>query len=78
MIDPRDPKYQWGQPVVALIDLVNDGSYPDIAEDALLIAGGTRGEIIQTGMHTETKQPVYLVDFQMDGSSAAWKKSEPL
>ncbi|MFZ0837316.1 MAG: nitrogen fixation protein NifZ, partial [Xanthobacteraceae bacterium] len=27
MIEPRLPKYQWGQRVKALIDLHNDGSY---------------------------------------------------
>ena len=38
MIEPREPKYQWGQPVVAAIDLYNDGSLPDAPEDALLVA----------------------------------------
>jgi nitrogen fixation protein NifZ len=63
MLDIREPKYQWGQPVVALIDLVNDGSYPEAELDALLVAGGTQGEIVQTGMHQESNTPVYLVEF---------------
>ena len=29
MFLPAAPKYQWGQRVRALIDLYNDGSYPD-------------------------------------------------
>jgi nitrogen fixation protein NifZ len=64
MLDIRQPKFQWGQPVVALIDLVNDGSYPGSELDALLISKGTPGEIVQTGMHEESNTPVYLVEFQ--------------
>jgi nitrogen fixation protein NifZ len=63
MMDIREPKYQWGQPVVAIIDLVNDGSYPDVELEGLLIPEGTRGEIVQTGLHEESNTPVYLVEF---------------
>ena len=63
MLDIRQPKFQWGQPVVALIDLVNDGSYPGVELEGLLIDKGTRGEIVQTGMHEESNTPVYLVEF---------------
>jgi nitrogen fixation protein NifZ len=63
MLDPREPKYQWGQPVVTTMDLANDGSYPDLPEDALLAESGARGEIVQVGMHTEANVPVYLVEF---------------
>ena len=63
MLDIREPKFQWGQPVIALTDLVNDGSYPGAELDALLIASGTRGEIVQTGMHEESNTAVYLVEF---------------
>lgn len=64
MIDPREPKYQWGQPVVAAIDLYNDGSLPDAPqEDILLVAAGGPGEIVQIGHHGEANVPVYLVDF---------------
>lgn len=63
MVDQREPKYQWGQPVIAAIDLVNDGTYPDCPEDELLAAAGTRGEIVQLGSHVESKTPVYLVEF---------------
>lgn len=63
MLDIREPKFQWGQPVVAAIDLVNDGSYPGVELEELLIPQGTRGEIVQTGMHEESNTPVYLVEF---------------
>jgi len=63
MLDIRQPEFQWGQPVVTLIDLINDGSYPGVELEALLIESGTRGEIVQTGMHEESNTPVYLVEF---------------
>ena len=63
MHDIREPKYQWGQRVVAVADLVNDGSYPDAPPEALLVAGGTEGEIVNTGMHTDSNTPIYLVEF---------------
>lgn len=63
MLDIREPKFQWGQAVVAVADLVNDGSYPDMAEDALLVAGGSKGEVVQTGVHEESNTPVYIVEF---------------
>lgn len=64
MIEPREPKYQWGQPVAARVDLRNDGSYPEQAEQALLVETGTPGEVVQIGTHVESNLPVYLVEFQ--------------
>lgn len=63
MQDPREPKYQWGQQVVATIDLYNDASVPGAPEDALLIAAGGPGEIVQVGRHAQADVPVYMVDF---------------
>jgi nitrogen fixation protein NifZ len=63
MIEPRLPKYQWGQRVKALIDLRNDGSFPDALAEALLVGIGDTGEIVQVGTHTETNVPIYLVEF---------------
>ncbi len=63
MPDRREPKYQWGQPVIAVVDLVNDGSHPDAAQDALLVACGTKGEVVQSGVHEESNTPVYIVEF---------------
>ncbi len=64
MIEPCEPKYQWGQPVQACIDLFNDGSYPEHTERALLVGTGTPGEIVQIGALVESNVPVYLVEFQ--------------
>lgn len=63
MFDPRLPKYQWGQKVVTLIDLYNDGSYPDVPAEALLVGTGATGEIVQVGTHTDTNTPIYLIEF---------------
>jgi nitrogen fixation protein NifZ len=63
MIDPVVPRFQWGQPVQAADDLMNDGSYPDQPRDALLARSGERGEVVQVGVHVESNQPVYIVEF---------------
>jgi len=63
VFEPRLPKYQWGQRVKTLIELRNDGSYPDAPEDALLVATGGLGEIVQVGSHTDSNTPIYLVEF---------------
>lgn len=64
MITLREPKYRWGQTVVAAIDLYNDGSLPDApAQDILLVVAGGPGEIVRVGHHGEANVPVYLVDF---------------
>jgi len=63
MIEPRIPKYQWGQRVKALIDLHNDGSFPDTPADAMLVSVGDTGEIVQVGTQTEANLPIYLVEF---------------
>jgi len=63
MIEPRIPRFQWGQRVKALVDLRNDGSFPDVDLEALLVNTGDVGEIVQVGTHTEANMPVYLVEF---------------
>ncbi len=63
MIDQRVPKFEWGQTVTAVEDLYNDGSHPEAPEDALLVAAGGPGEIVQVGHHAEANVPVYMVDF---------------
>jgi nitrogen fixation protein NifZ len=63
MIEPRLPKYQWGQRVKALIDLHNDGTFPDAAAEARLVNVGDTGEIVQVGTHSEANIPIYLVEF---------------
>ncbi len=61
--EPRAALYAWGQRVIALDDLVNDGSYPERADDAVLATQGAVGEIVNVGHSTELNEPVYLVEF---------------
>jgi len=63
MIEPAMPKFEWGQPVIAAIDLYNDGSHPEVPGDHLLVVAGGPGEIVQVGHHAEANLPVYMVDF---------------
>lgn len=62
-MDVRIPKYQWGQPVMALCDLRNDGSYPDCAADEMLAPSGEKGEVVRVGAIADTQAPLYLVSF---------------
>ena len=63
MIEPREPRFQWGQRAIAALDLYNDGGYPDQPVAALLVRAGDAGEIVQVGTHTESSTPIYLVEF---------------
>jgi len=66
MVDIREPGYREGQHVRAAVDLVNDGSHPEALSDALLVAAGARGEIVQVGRHVEANMPIYMVEFVDD------------
>jgi nitrogen fixation protein NifZ len=59
----REPAYAWGQRVIAIDDLVNDGSHPEREPDALLAARGAVGEIVNIGHAQDINEPVYLVQF---------------
>ncbi|PKO91528.1 MAG: nitrogen fixation protein NifZ [Betaproteobacteria bacterium HGW-Betaproteobacteria-1] len=63
MAEPKEPRYQWGQPVKTAADILNDGSYPDVPVDTLLAAEGSDGEIVNVGVIEETGDPIYLVEF---------------
>lgn len=63
-IEAREPAYAWGQRVIALDDLVNDGSHPERPVDALLAARGSVGEIVNVGHAQALNEPVYLVQFE--------------
>jgi nitrogen fixation protein NifZ len=71
MVDPKElkgltqkePIYQWGQPVKAVIDILNDGSYPDIPEGTLLASKDSQGEVVNIGVIEESGDPIYLVEF---------------
>jgi nitrogen fixation protein NifZ len=62
-IETREPAYAWGQRVIAIDDLVNDGSHPERAPDALLAVRGSVGEIVNIGHAPDLNEPVYLVQF---------------
>lgn len=62
-MDIREPAYAWGQRVIAIDDLINDGSHPEHPLDALLAARGSVGEIVNIGHAEEINEPVYLVQF---------------
>jgi len=62
-IEPRTALYAWGQRVIALDDLVNDGSFPERPADALLAEQGAVGEIVNVGHAVEQNEPIYLVEF---------------
>ncbi len=62
--DIREPLYQWGQEVVAAVDLVNDGTFPDVAPEMVLAASGDTGIVVRTGVVEETGEPIYLIEFQ--------------
>jgi len=63
MIPIREPRYQWGQKVLATLDLINDGSHPEYPADALLVPVASLGEIVNVGHHADSNTPVYLVEF---------------
>ncbi|MBI5335368.1 MAG: nitrogen fixation protein NifZ [Burkholderiales bacterium] len=68
---PREPRYAWGQAVVALDDLRDDGSHPDgavgAAASGVLVEQGSPGEVVQVGHHADSDQPVYVVEFATAG-----------
>ena len=58
------PSFSGASPCGASTDLFNDGILSRTQpENALLVAGGDRGEIVQVGAHVETNTTVYLVEF---------------
>lgn len=62
-IDAREPEYPWGLRVIALDDLLNDGSHPEHAPEACLAEAGSIGEIVNVGQHVDSGEAVYLVQF---------------
>lgn len=74
MTEYREPKYQWGQRVAAAQDLYNDGSFPDVPADGLLVRAGDPGEIVNVGTHTEAQAPIYLVEFNQRHVVGCWEE----
>lgn len=63
MIGPVVHQFREGQPVVALENLANDGSFPGLSPDALIVVAGEQGEVVQVGTHVDANVPVYMVEF---------------
>lgn len=61
--EPPSPSYDWGMRVIALDDLLNDGTHPDGGRDGCLVEAGTIGEIVNVGRMVDSGQAVYLVEF---------------
>lgn len=62
-IEPRQARFREGQRVQAEADLINDGSHPNFPAEALLVASGVQGEVVQVGHHVDANLPVYMVEF---------------
>lgn len=56
-------KFEWGQRVRAVADLVDDGTHPAAPPGGRLVALGSVGEVVRIGRHEETAATVYLVEF---------------
>ncbi|ANJ66264.1 nitrogen fixation protein NifZ [Halothiobacillus diazotrophicus] len=63
MIEPRQPRFDWGLRVLACDDLFNDGSYPELTQDELIVPKDAFGEIVRVGYLEESHAPLYLVEF---------------
>ena len=61
-----DPRFDWGQKVLATHDLFNDGTFPEQPTDALLVRKGDTGEVVQVGKHVESGTIVYMVAFALN------------
>lgn len=58
---------QPGDIVFAAVDLHNDGTHPEFDEQAVLVAQGTRGVIVNTGYpETAPEQELLLVRFETE------------
>jgi nitrogen fixation protein NifZ len=57
--------YDIGDIVYCTEDIYNDGGIPELAEEALLAAAGTRGAVVQFGqLEADERQHIYLVRFE--------------
>jgi nitrogen fixation protein NifZ len=63
MIEPRQPRFDGGLRVLARDDLFNDGSYPELTNEELLVPKNAFGEIVRIGYIEESQDPLYLVEF---------------
>ena len=60
-----------GDTILATHDIFNDGSFPNAAENALLVSAGARGMVIEEGhLEEDESQIIYLVKFEMPDNPA--------
>ena len=58
-----------GDLVYAAADIRNAGGIPDVPEDALIAAAGTRGVIVNIGhLEEDPERELYLVRFEGEGA----------
>ncbi|UGY00454.1 nitrogen fixation protein NifZ [Bradyrhizobium quebecense] len=63
MSEFRFSRYRWGQRVKAVVDLINDGSFPNTEREECLLGAGATGEIIRVAIHNQANVPINTVDF---------------
>src|SRR5450756_435867 len=68
MIEPRLPRYQWGQRVKAQVNLHNDGSFPDAPLEALLVNLATS---VKSCRSERTPRQTYRSTWS-NSASASW------
>jgi nitrogen fixation protein NifZ len=57
--------YEVGDLVYSSVDIHNDGGVPDVEEQGLLAAAGTRGVVVRTGSaQARPELRIYLVRFE--------------
>lgn len=56
-------KYQWGNKVAVMADIINDGSYPNKAEGETIVVKGEAGRVRQVGQDEEKTTYLYIVEF---------------
>lgn len=68
------PRYQLqpGDAIIASRDILNDGSFPELEENELIVKSGTRGVLINFGhLEDNEEQEVFLVKFETGQESSA-------
>lgn len=60
---------QPGDVVQSAQPIFNDGSFPDLEDNALLVSAGRRGVVINVGyLEADPDRQIFLVRFEMEGT----------
>ncbi|MCB1895114.1 MAG: nitrogen fixation protein NifZ [Zoogloeaceae bacterium] len=65
----EDARYRIGELVFASERIVNDGSLPQLAEDAVLAEPGCKGVVVRAGHLAESREEIFLVRFEDDSGT---------